>query len=358
MQSYLNFEGYYSIGSRSDFMGDNLKVCSLFSGCGGLDLGFDGGFEFLGKKYPKNKFEIVFANDIEPKACETFEKNFGVTPHCGDIREILKYETNKIPDCDVVTGGFPCQDFSMAGKRRGFNSERGLLYKSMKRVIELKKPKFFLAENVKGLMNLGGALETIKSDFASLPTPYIVTHNLFNAAYYGVPQRRERVLIFGVRDDIYAKQGDYKWPNPHLSQNNWVTSKKALDDLLTINKSLSHQNEYSKARNYGAHAQGNKAIKGSLPSVTIRAEHHGNIEFHYSERRRLTVRECARIQSFPDSFDFVGAASNIYKQIGNAVPPVLAWHVARSIQDYLNGKQKKGSSECEQKKETLKLRQG
>ncbi len=314
----------------------NLKIVSLFSGCGGLDLGFEGGFEFIGKKYAKTNFEVVFANDIMPDACKTFEQNFKSLVVCEDIREILKNKQEIIPDCDVVTGGFPCQDFSLAGKRLGFNSERGLLYQSMKKVIELKKPKFFVAENVKGLMNLSGALETIKSDFRSINPQYVVTHKLFNAANYEVPQTRERVLIFGVRKDIHEKLGEYAPPIEVLDKTHWISSKQAIDDLLTHNKQLKHQDQYSKAKNYGAHMQGNKPIKADIPSITIRAEHHGNIEFHYSESRRLSVRECARLQSFPDSFKFYGSGSSIYKQIGNAVPPILAWHVAKSIEKYLS----------------------
>ncbi|MBI1972711.1 DNA cytosine methyltransferase [Candidatus Woesearchaeota archaeon] len=327
---------------------ESLRVVSLFSGCGGLDLGFHGGFSYLGQEYPKNNFEIVFANDMVPQACETFKNNFGMAPICEDIRLILEKDPYAIPNCDIVTGGFPCQDFSLAGKRLGFNSERGLLYQSMKSVIELKKPKFFLAENVKGLLNLGNALETIKNDFKKIFPSYVVTHFLFNAADYGVPQLRERVLIFGVRKDIYDELGPYIPPQPTLAKYSWITAKQAIHDLATTNKDVPHQNEYSKARNYGSHAQGNKPIKANKPSVTIRAEHHGNIEFHYAQPRRLTVRECARLQSFPDNFNFCGAPSNIYKQIGNAVPPVLAWHIAKSIQTYLRGEKCEMSVEIQE----------
>src|SRR3989338_3766147 len=326
-----------------------FRVISLFSGCGGLDLGFQSNFSFLNRLYSKNDFEIVFANDIAPQACETFKNFFGIEPFCADIRKVLENNAEIIPDCDIITGGFPCQDFSLAGKRLGFKSERGLLYFSMKRVIELKQPKFFVAENVKGLTNLGNTLETIKREFRDISPQYIVNHRLFNAANYGVPQLRERVLIFGVRKDVYDELGPFCPPQPVLAKEQWITAKEAISDLLTRNKDLRHQNEYSRAKNYGKHAQGNKPIKRDRPSITILAEHHGNIEFHYAAPRRLTVRECARLQSFPDNFCFAGAPSNIYKQIGNAVPPVLAWYVARSIEAYLKGKQKwEGQLEIQQ----------
>jgi DNA (cytosine-5)-methyltransferase 1 len=242
------------------------------------------------------------------------------------------------PDVDVVIGGFPCQDFSVAGKRGGFKSDRGRLYQQMKRMVELTNPRIFIAENVKGLTNLGRALEMIESDFGSSGLfGYDIDHRLHMAADFGVPQTRERVFIRGVRRDLNPRV--FSWP---LETHNadpedsglpgWVTAEKAIHDLLG-NISVKNQDQFSKARNYGAHLQGNKRIRADYPSPTIRAEHHGNIEFHYDEalNRRLTIRECARIQSFPDDFVFQTSPSKAYKLIGNAVPPVLAWHIAKSV---------------------------
>lgn len=153
------------------------SVISLFTGCGGLDLGFVGGFSFLDKFYPKNSFEITWANDIDKASCETFGKNFGHDIVCGDITELLNgnhslslFEKPLPEEADVVLGGFPCQDFSHAGKRKGFNAKRGLLYQSMIEVIKRTKPSTFLAENVKGLMTMdnGEALRTIIRDFEKL----------------------------------------------------------------------------------------------------------------------------------------------------------------------------------------------
>lgn len=318
-----------------------IRVVSLFSGCGGMDVGIKGNFKYLNKDYQSFDFDIVFANDIDKDACETYKDYFKHTPVCADIKNYLDNE-GSIPDCEVVIGGFPCQDFSLAGKREGFNTERGRLYEQMKRVIYLKQPLIFIAENVKGLTNLEGALERIKSDFASIG--YRVTDNLLMAANYGVPQTRERVIIVGIRNDCVA---DFSSPLPthafeEVNEDNrkaWVTAEEAIGDLWNTEKNkgcLSNQNQYSQAKNYGEHLQGNKPIRADFPSPTIRAEHHGNIEFHYKKKRRLTVRECARLQSFPDNFVFKGSGSSAYVQVGNAVPPVMAWHIAKSVKDFFD----------------------
>lgn len=329
---------------------DNYKVVSLFSGCGGLDLGFLGDFTSLGKKYESNKFDIIWANDIYSQACETYRHNIGNHIFEGDVSEI---DINLIPqNADIVIGGFPCQDFSVAGKRQGITVKRGRLYLEMKKVIEHVMPKIFIAENVEGLVNMenGIILDTIKSDFRNIANEngysYNVTHYLLHAADYGVPQIRKRVFIVGVRSDINA---NFEAPAPIRDENNWVTSKQAIDNLWgkEHDQSIFNHSQISKAKFYpGKKLQGNNQIKEDAPSVTIRAEHHGNIEAHYRTLnteepdnplfwRRLTVRECARIQSFPDNFEFKGAATHTYKQVGNAVPPVLGWHIAKSVEKTL-----------------------
>ena len=329
------------------------KVVSLFSGCGGLDLGFTGDFTFLGKRYAKNPFDIIFANDIFPQAVETYRTNIGDHIVQRDIEDLLKNESELIPnEADIVIGGFPCQDFSVAGKRQGITVKRGKLYLQMKSVIERIAPKVFIAENVEGLVNMekGLILDTIKSDLSDIThegksIKYNVTHTLLHAIDYGVPQIRKRVFIVGIRSDIDVK---YTPPAPtHVE--NAITSKEAIDDLwgLEDDPSIFNHSQVSRAKFYpGRRLQGNTKISADKPSITIRAEHHGNIEAHYrslnddnsedmANWRRLTVRECARIQSFPDSFMFKGAATYTYKQVGNAVPPVLGWHVAKSIEKVL-----------------------
>lgn len=330
----------------------DYKVVSLFSGCGGLDLGIEGGFSYLGKYYDKNPFKIIWANDINEKATKTQKLNFkDLDVVCGDITKILNWtqnnqlnfleDVNTLPQhADVVIGGFPCQDFSLAGKRQGLSVERGKLYQSMAKVIEIVKPKVFLAENVKGLISWenGLAIKTIIEDFSKLG--YNVAFKLFNTADYGVPQTRERVIIVGIRKDI---DKNIEWPKPTHSATDqnllpWVTIQDAIHDLEDDEKHKSLPNYgYSKAK-FCPGKQGNTITKANKPAPTMRAEHHGNIEFHYLLPRRLSAREAARIQSFPDNFVFVQSTTDAYRQIGNAVAPVFAWHMAQMLKNILGEK--------------------
>lgn len=322
------------------------KVVSLFSGCGGLDLGIEGGFKYLNDYYDKNPFKVIWANDINEKATQTQKLNFkSVNVVCQDITKILDDNNISVLDnefnlphsADVVIGGFPCQDFSLAGKRQGLNVQRGRLYQSMARVIKILKPKVFLAENVKGLISWenGLAIKTIIEDFSNLG--YNVSYKLFNTADYGVPQTRERVIIVGIRNDLNS---EFEWPKPTHSESDtglkpWLTIKDAIGDLEdeAIHNALPN-NGYSKAKLFVG-KQGNTITKADRPAPTMRAEHHGNIEFHYSLPRRLSAREAARIQTFPDNFVFVSSTTDAYRQIGNAVAPVFAWHLAKMLKKIL-----------------------
>lgn len=322
-------------------MEKKYTILSLFAGCGGLDLGFRGGFDFLGKKYAKRKFIMEWANDIDAPSCETFRKNFGHDIVCGDIRDILEAKEKKslfdkpLPKkVDIVLGGFPCQDFSHAGKRKGFDSKRGLLYRSMMEVIKRTKPTLFVAENVKGLltMNKGAAIETIVKDFSALG--YHVNFKLLLAANYGVPQMRERVIIVGTKKGKLPKFENDDYPKEIFTKENWVSLKHAIGDLERVEEGVHSNHYWSKAKkNKG---QGNNAVSATKPGPTMRTEHHGNIEWHWNEERRLSAREAARIQSFPDDFIFYPSTSSAYKQIGNAVPPVMAWNIATAIQKFLD----------------------
>ncbi len=320
-------------------MSKKYSIVSLFSGCGGLDLGLEGGFTYLGKKYKKNPLQVVWANDITAKACQTMALNF---PHttvvCDDITKVLNNQI-EIPNADIVVGGFPCQDFSLAGKRKGLTVQRGQLYLSMAQVVKKVNPKIFIAENVKGLLSWekGLGIRTMVSDFEALG--YHVEYRLLHTADYGVPQTRERVIIVGVRKDIGTT---FNWPEPtHSAEGDkaskWVTLKQAIGDLEDDIKHFKLPNSgYSKAKLFPG-TQGNSTTKADKPGPTMRAEHHGNIEFHYANDRRLSAREAARIQSFPDDFVFVSSTSDAYRQVGNAVAPVFGWHLAQALVDTLQG---------------------
>lgn len=320
-------------------MAKKYSVISLFSGCGGLDLGFVGDFSFLGKKYSKRNFDIIWSNDFDKNACLTYEKNFNKKIIHGDITQIVagilpNSFSKPLPKrADIVLGGFPCQDFSIAGKRRGFNTKRGNLYKSMVEVIKKTKPILFLAENVRGLLNInnGTAIEIIKKDFEAIG--YDVEYRLFHVANYGVPENRERVIIIGLNKDM--KLPPFEFAKPTHSKEKWITAEKAISDLEKKNEGEIANHFWSKAKHFPG-TQGNSKISKDKIAPTMRAEHHGNIEYHWNGKRRLSAREAARIQSFPDNFIFMPSTSSAYRQIGNAVPPVFSWHLAKAIENFLN----------------------
>lgn len=314
-------------------------VVSLFAGCGGLDLGFKGGFTSVGKKYAQRNFELKWANDFDQKACFTYSKNFNDPIVCGDIVKILEGEyldenSPRMPKkADVVLGGFPCQDFSLAGKRKGFDALRGLLYKSMVETVARLRPALFVAENVKGLLSMddGKAIETIVKEFSDLG--YNVVFKLHHAANFGVPQNRERIVIVGT--DKKRKLPAFEYPKETHPKEKWVTLGDAISDLTDKKEGDLANHFWSKAKmNEGT--QGNSITSSAKIAPTMRAEHHGNIEFHWNKKRRLSAREAARIQTFPDDFIFYPSTSSAYKQIGNAVPPVLGWHIATAIEKFLD----------------------
>ncbi|MEJ0104299.1 MAG: DNA (cytosine-5-)-methyltransferase [Bacteroidota bacterium] len=409
---------------------DTLNVLSLFSGCGGMDLGFEGGFttflksinekltpNFIEKKVDnefvllkKNRFKTVFANDILQDARNAwinyFPKHRDSSPesfHTDSIVDLVKLHKKGVkvfPDnIDIVTGGFPCQDFSLSGKRNGFESHknhkgeiiknkaaseetRGKLYMWMKQVIEITEPNIFVAENVKGLVNLSNVKEIIQNDFsAANGNGYIVLEpQVLHAADYGVPQSRERVIFIGIKksalrksalkelekETISKKYNPYPAPtHAYTVQAENLQEPVQLKDILKnltepeITNDLS-QKFYSKAKFMGVHCQGQTEVRLNGIAPTIRAEHHGNIEFRRLSKknggknfdelksglkeRRLTLRECALIQTFPPDYDFVIANKNgrkgsflvspsqAYKIIGNAVPPLLAYNLAKRLE--------------------------
>ncbi|MFN5516292.1 MAG: DNA cytosine methyltransferase [Cyanobacteriota bacterium] len=413
------------------------RLLSLFSGCGGMDLGFEGNFRvhldtlntglyphWLQEKQgdwgilAPTAFNLVFANDILRSARSAWVTYFGergYAPelfHLASIVDLVKQrranEFNFPPEIDIVTGGFPCQDFSVAGKRKGFNSHkshqgklledhedsnlenRGALYRWMREVIAVTNPKVFIAENVDGLTSLKGVMAVIQEDFSNLGEHgFLVIAQVLYAPDFGIPQSRKRVFFIGLNKAFLHPAvlksleenplaPDYT-PLPQPTHHNPQTASLWTQDL-TINPELLRpyatvsrilaglaepeeeqvdpaQRAYSKAR-YFPKTQGQVEVKPQGLAPTIRSEHHGNIEFRRLSRelggqwlaeleagklqRRLTVRECARLQTFPDDYSFVRpkkdypdlflGASDAYKLIGNAVPPLLAYHLAKRLE--------------------------
>ncbi len=399
-----------------------MNLLSLFSGCGGMDIGFEGDFICLKKSINEvihsdwikkdlgnwvlvqpTIFKTIFANDIRPDAKAAWVSYFkrrkdsvNQIYHLESIVNLVKRAKNGediFPkNVDIVTGGFPCQDFSIAGKRLGFNSSkshmgtkiteeateenRGKLYMWMKEVITLTEPKMFIAENVKGLANLDDVKEIIEKDFSTAGNGgyLVVPAKVLYAPYFGVPQSRERIFFFGFKkaaltiealkalsQEIIPSEFD-PYPIPthgNSTSKPIVTCFDIFCDLEEPDDSNDlSQKHYSKAKFMGAHCQGQAEIKINGVAPTIRAEHHGNIEFRRLslehggkiieelnrglKERRLSIRECARIQTFPNDYQFIlekteqnvaVSASDAYKIIGNAVPCLLAYNIAKNIEN-------------------------
>lgn len=323
----------------------NIKIVSLFSGCGGMDLGFK-----------KENLNIVWANDNETAACETYRRNFG--DHIVD-KDIAEIDFSEVPDCDVMLGGFPCQDFSVIWKRKGLNSKRGSLYLHFVRAVSKKEPKIFLAENVKGLLsaNDGKAIEQIIEDFSKTGEHgYDVDFKLVNFADYGTPQLRERVLIFGVRKDLDYKK--FEPPEPTHDESEYVTSKEALKGVENVKHNNKRHNIHQKTRerlkiippggNYtdvpkdspyyvkGMISHVYRRLHPDKPSTTVIARGGGGTwGYHYEEPRPLTNRERARLFGYPDNFVFEGNITEVRMQIGNSVPPVGIRPFAKRIKEFL-----------------------
>ena len=313
-----------------------IKVASLFSGCGGMDFGMVGGFKYLNKKYPKHPVEIIYALDNDKYACSIFNENFSIRCTEGDIREI---EASEIPPHHLLTGGFPCQSFSIVAqnpRRLGYKDEEGRLFFEMCRIIRERKPTCFIAENVKGILsaNRGKAFPLILKEFEN--SSYHITYDLLNASDYGVPQKRERVFIIGFKDRKILD--NFKFPEKTtpkqkvplslaiLSDNDvpekYFFSEKAVEGLKRGKKEMNKgrvQDLAQPCNTIGAHL-----TKVSLNSTDPVLKTNGRY-------RRFTPREAANIQSFPNNFKLVGSDGKQYRAIGNAVPPVLMWHVTNSV---------------------------
>jgi DNA (cytosine-5)-methyltransferase 1 len=291
-----------------------MRIVSLFSGAGGLDLGLI-----------QAGHNIIWANDFDEDAVATYKHNIGSSIILGDITNI---DFNTIPDADVIVGGFPCQGFSMANMNRDVDDERNQLYKAFCKIVAIKQPKLFIAENVKGILSLGGGavIKHIVREFEN--TGYIVKVHKVNMADYGIPQTRQRVLILGQRCDI-SEEMLFSVPAPTHSRfgdrKPWVSIKEAIERFPNPDEPhevLNHICSSYKVtyRNFTGHRQ----TDPTKPSPTILARGNGKGGVcaipHYNGKRRLTIRESAAVQTFPDDFEFIGGLGSCYRQIGNAVP--------------------------------------
>ena len=325
------------------------RVVSLFCGCGGVDLGTIGGFKFNKKEYAKHPCELVYASDIDIKAVATHRLNFGETcAVCGDICDI---DAAEIPECDIVTGGFPCQSFSTVNPTKNPFDDRANLYKQMVRIVSAKQPKVFVAENVKGMMTLhkGMIFKEIISSFEG--AGYKPFYSLLNAADYGVPQKRERVIIVGIRNDVCEQTGNFVFP-AKTNAGNWVPLSVAVPELaIKEDKYYFSEKAVQGMKNAKNNMKRGLAQNLDEPCLTV-TSHLAKISLNSRDPvllvnpekelyRRFTPLEAARIQSFPDNFKFAGTEATAYKQIGNAIPPVLFWYIMDAIVKYLESDRRK-----------------
>lgn len=321
-----------------------MKIVSLFSGAGGLDLGFH-----------KVGFETIWANEFDPTIWETFEHNFPKTKL--DRRSIVNINSSDIPDCVGIIGGPPCQSWSEAGAGRGIKDKRGQLFFEYIRILKEKEPLFFLAENVSGILlpKHKDAFNSILNDFKSLD--YNIAYFLLNANDYGVPQDRKRVIIVGYHKKMkktFSPPKEIK-PKPTLKDAIWdLRLAKAAKEKNYANNIYDLQfanHEYMNGGFSTIYMSRNRVRSWDEPSFTIQAGgrhaplHPQAPKMQFVEQnkrifvpgkenlyRRLSVRECARIQTFPD--DFLFKYKNVvdgYKMIGNAVPVEFARQLASVI---------------------------
>jgi DNA (cytosine-5)-methyltransferase 1 len=388
-----------------------IKLLSLFSGCGGLDLGFIGNFKFRDKNYQKTTFKLVFSNDFDKSATSTYRANKKYFKHEILEKDICSISDNDIPDFDFLAAGFPCQPFSNAGKRKGVEDDRGNLFSNAINIFTLaikrgKKPIGFVFENVRGIMSSKMPDGTTVPDeivkrMESLG--YSTNYKLLKTSNYGVPSNRYRLIIIGFRKEL--GYFDYDILDEITSENNIPNAKKSPYELLLgsvlsdIPKNAKQRDDYWKYSPSGQHMVDNigecqdgvsalKKFKSKVPlseisesittgrswknmaydkmsprfqkiwdnpkkyrapnfyrrfalgeingTITASAQPENCGITHPFLNRRFTIREIARIQSFPDSFEFpYTSISNAYKVIGNAVPPVFSWVLAKSIEKYL-----------------------
>jgi len=324
-----------------------LKIGSLFCGCGGSDLGALGGFKYINTNYKKLPTQISYALDIDQKAINTYNHNFKHPAVVGSVTDVKPVD---IPDFDILIGGFPCQSFSTVNPTKDPFDDRGQLYKDMAKILKDKQPKAFIAENVKGLMVLkkGEIFRSVLKEFEQ--QGYRLSFHLLNSANYGIPQRRQRVFIVGIRKDINKT---FKFPSPLFYENpdsnhkSWVPLKQVIKSLVPDDNKY-----YFSKRAVEGMKNAKKNMKRGLwqdlekTCLTI-TSHLAKVSLNSRDPvllvspkeelyRRFTPQEAASIQSFPENFKFVGSEADAYRQIGNAIPPVLMWNVMKKLIETLD----------------------
>ncbi|UCB57834.1 MAG: DNA mismatch endonuclease Vsr [Candidatus Omnitrophota bacterium] len=322
-------------------------MASLFCGCGGTDAGMLGGFTFLGSKYEKHPVQIVYANDIDASAARIYDANF---KHKCLVKDIRKIKAAEIPDHDILAGGFPCQSFSIVAQnppRLGYRDENGRLFFEMCRILRNKKPLAFVAENVKGILSANNkhAFPLIIKEFEKCG--YIVSWCLLNAANYGIPQRRERVFIVGIRKNIgrkfYPPDSTHRPESDLLAERKWVSLKRVVFPHAKVPKKYFFSDRAHKGLHNSNPAMNKGRAQDPEKVCNTVGAHLAKVSLNSTDPvlkingrfRRFAPREVARIQSFPDTFRLPGPDTAKYKALGNAIPPVLMWHMTERLLEIL-----------------------
>jgi len=360
----------------------SFKVASLFSGCGGLDLGFVGGFKHFSTELKKLPFEIVFSNDIDKDAVSIYKENSHFFNHADIVHEdIQNIDPADVPEFDVLTAGFPCQPFSNAGLRKGVNDHRGTLFEEVFRFISSKTPKVVVLENVRGILSskmpdgtkvsdeIVDRLKKVKTIDNSFVEYNVSEPMLIKSSDTGVPQNRYRVIIVAIQKDIGSAP---TIEDIHSNAIDFTENDLKVKTVLDYEKSLSNVDDVwnlsPQAKKVAPYIKRSwkdipyehlpdrmKKIRDNMKkyrspnfyrrfsfdeingTITASAQPENCGILHPIENRRYNVREIARIQSFPDTFTFNSVAmANKYKVIGNAVPPVMGYAVARTCLSILN----------------------
>lgn len=311
-----------------------LKAIDLFAGIGGMRLGFE-----------QSGFEIVYSNDVDSYACQTYRANFGEI----DERDIREVDPKSLPKFDVLLAGFPCQPFSMIGKRDGLKDSRGQLFNEVVKILNVRKPRAFVLENVKNLLkhNKGETYKIIKSALESAGSGYTVYEDVLDTKNFGVPQHRERVYIVGIK----SPDKEFKFPkkslNPGKTKVKEILEKKVADKYYLSQRYysglLAHKKRHSeKGSGFGCELLDPKGVTNTIVCGNMGRERNliqdRPVSINKWGVRKLTERECARLQGFPDSFKIPVSSTQAYIQFGNAVSVPVAKEMARKLKSYLKQK--------------------
>lgn len=353
--SILDYPSDYPFtAEKPNFRYQRYKIGELFSGPGGMALGASNA------TLKRNGFDHVWINDIDSDACKTFAHNIDIAREAVFCCDASKLDFEKLPMIDGLVFGFPCNDFSVVGQKKGLSGQFGGLYQWGVRALEVQRPLFFVAENVGGLASSGNALKVILQ--ALRQSGYKVFERIYRFEEYGVPQSRHRIIIVGFRDDLEITEFSHPAPT---TKDKPVTCQEALSDIApnAPNNELTKQSarvverlKYIKPgenvftatlpehlklnmKSKAEISQVYRKLRPNKPSYTVTGSGGGGTHiYHWEENRALTNRERARLQSFPDSYEFLGGKESVRRQIGMAVPPegarVIFLNVLKTLIEY------------------------